>query len=309
MRFLLGGRSELGFRTVVISSEADVHIRGGQLVVCKDDALAIPVEDVAVLTLESPRVRVSSAALALLAESGVPLVVCDRRHMPIGVLNAYCAHSRQSAVVQSQLTASLPLKKRLWQRLVIGKIENQARCLEMLSISGHRKLREYAGQVLSGDASGREAVAARYYFSRLMPNTRRHSGSSCDAGLDYGYAVVRACVARSLVAHGLYPPIGIHHASQLNAFNLADDLLEPFRPCVDLVVNACNADVGSIDGRASIAGVLNQSCEVAGGVYTVNTAVEAVVQTLVTAMDTGRAGALSVPRLLPLGDSAKTLAE
>lgn len=299
----------MAFRTVVISNEADVHIRGGQLVVHQDDALTIPVEDIAVLTFESPRVRVSSAALAILAAAGVPLVVCDRKHMPIGLLNSYCCHSRQSAVTQFQLGASLPLKKRLWQRLVMGKIENQARCLEALSISGHRKLREYARQVLSGDTSGREAVAARYYFNRLMPGTSRHSGKLHDAGLDYGYAVVRACVARSLAAHGLYPPVGIHHASQLNAFNLADDLLEPFRPCVDLLVRSSDPDVDTVRGRAKVAGVLNQPCEIGGAVHTANTAIEAFVQTFVTALENGQASALSLPGLLSPPDDLNSLTE
>lgn len=274
----------MAFRTVAIAREADLHVHAGQLVAVQDQTVWIPIEDIAVLVLESPRVRVSSAALSLLASRGVAVAVCDNKHMPTGILLPHCSHSRQLGVTRQQLAASLPLRKRLWQSIVRSKIENQARCLDALDMEGGNRLRGYVTQVNSGDTTGREATAAGYYFRRLAPGTRRHSGLGSDGALDYAYAILRAAIARSLVGHGFYPPLGIHHDGLLNAFNLADDLLEPYRPFADLVAMRTGADVNEREGRASLLAVLNQPCRLGERAYSTLTAIEETVMSLVRAL-------------------------
>ncbi len=274
----------MAFRTVVISNPTELHIRSGQLVAIQDQTFWIPTEDIAVLVLENPRVTLSSAALSHLADRGVAVAVCNGKHMPTGLLVPHCAHSRHVAVLRSQLSATQPLKKRLWQALVRAKIENQARCLDFLGIRGGDTLRSYAARVLSGDSGAQEATAARFYFPRIMPGVPRHSGRFPDPSLDYGYAIVRAAVARALVGHGMLPALGIHHDAQLNAFNLADDLLEPFRPFVDLLASLTSADVKEKAGRELMIGVLHQPCMVGNQEFSVLTAIDVAAASLAASL-------------------------
>ncbi len=299
----------MAFRTVVISNEADLHIRSGQLVAIQDQTVWIPLEDIAVLVLESPRIRVSSAALSRMVDQGVAVAVCDERHLPTGILLPHCRHSRQLAATRLQFAASLPLKKRLWQRVVVAKVKNQASCLDALGVPGSERLREYASRVLSGDSSGVEASAARYYFPRMMPGATRHSGSSQDRALDYGYAILRAAVARALVGHGLFPAMGIHHDAQLNAFNLADDLLEPFRPFVDLKVVRDDLDVNEPDDRAALVSILHEPCLIGDRSHNMLTAVDAVAASLHRALARKDWRELAQPTLRALSEARVVLAE
>lgn len=283
---------------MVITREAEVHVRQGQLVVLQDERVTIPTEDIAVLVLEHPRIKMSAAALALLASQGVATAFCDNKHMPTGILLSSNRHSRQLAATRLQLDASIPQQKRLWQRIVQAKVLNQATCLEALSRSGVEKMKGYAESVASGDSTGIEATAARYYFPRLMPGIARHSSKGPDPALDYGYAILRAAIARSLVAHGLYLPLGIRHRSQLNAFNLADDCLEPFRPFVDYVAVLNDCRVGSPADRATLTSVLHMPCQIDGQNHSVLTAIENSAVSLVRALSRKDYKHLSTPSLV-----------
>lgn len=287
----------MAFRTVVISNETELHVRSGQLVAIQEQTVRIPIEDIAVLVLEHPRTHVSTAALSLLAEQGVAVAVCDRQHMPTGLLLPHCAHSRQLAVTRQQLAQTLPQRKRLWQCVTRSKIQNQAACLDALGLEGSARLREYSAAVQSGDTSGMEAAAARLYFRRLIPQATRRSPDGPGGSLDYGYAVLRAAIARALVGHGFYPAIGVHHDSQLNAFNLADDMLEPYRPFVDYLAVSENVDVDAQPGRQALVAVLQLSCSVQDKLHSVLTAIEATATSLARAMSEKDAGALVLPRL------------
>ncbi len=288
----------MAFRSVVISNPTDLHVRSGQIVAVQDQSYWIPTEDVAVLVLEDPRIRVSSAAMSIIARQGVAVAVCDDKHMPTAILLPHCEHSRHLAVVRRQLAATVPLKKRLWQALVRAKIENQARCLDLLGIEGAARLRHYASQTKSGDSGGMEGVAARYYFARLMPGAKRHDGNFPNPALDYGYAILRAAVARSLVGHGFYPVIGIGHDSQLNPFNLADDVLEPFRPFVDLLALMEEANPSTKEGRAVLVGVLHLECDFQSRTHSILTAIDSTVASMDKALQARDAALLVTPRLL-----------
>lgn len=299
----------MAFRTVVISNEAELHVQQGQLVAIQDQTVWIPTEDIAVLVLENPRVRMSSAALSLLAEQGVAVAVCDRKHMPSGLLLPHCQFSRQLAVTRRQFTLSLPQKKRLWQRIIRSKIENQAACLDALGLDGSTKLREYSCCVQSGDASGMEAAAARLYFKRLIPDATRRAPEGPGASLDYGYAILRAAIARSLVGHGFYPAVGLHHESQLNAFNLADDILEPFRPFADLVAVSRGADASERKGRQALVSTLQLTCQVDERDHSVLTAIDATVTSLARAQAEGDPALLALPRVIVTADIPAVLPE
>jgi len=299
----------VAFRTVVISNEAELHVQSGQLIAIQDQTVWIPTEDIAVLVLEHPRIHVSAAALSLLAGQGVAVAVCDKKHMPTGLLLPYCRHSRQLAITRQQLSQTLPQRKRLWQRIVRAKIENQAACLDSLDLGGTARLREYATAVQSGDASGMEAAAARLYFRRLIPDATRRAPEGPGASLDYGYAVLRAAIARSLVAHGFYPPLGVHHDSQLNAFNLADDILEPYRPLADLVAIGQGADTRTREGRQTLVSTLQAPCCVQDRLHTVLTAIEVTVASLARAIVEKDPALLALPSVVAPATIPELLSE
>jgi CRISPR-associated protein Cas1 len=168
----------------------------------------------------------------------VVVYTCDEKHIPNGLLMPFHQHSRQLQVAQIQVEASLPLKKRLWQQLVQNKILNQAVCLERCDSEDNHLLEALAREVQSGDKGNKEAQAAKLYWPRLFGTRFRRFSQThwTSSALNYGYAILRGAMARAVVANGLLPCFGLNHQSQLNAFNLVDDLIEPFRPLVDETV-------------------------------------------------------------------------
>ena len=207
--------------------------------------VTVPMEDITSLMLESQAVTITSAALQKLADYGVTVYFCDEKHLPVALLLPINRHSRQLKALKGQIAMTKPTQKRLWQSVIMAKIRNQAKCLELLGRPESGYLRELARSVRSGDPDNYEAVAAGQYFPALFGQgfTR---GINCltNAALNYGYAILRGAVARNLAVHGLEPCLGIFHHSELNQFNLADDLMEPYRPLVDLYVasNVCDED-------------------------------------------------------------------
>ncbi|MBP3223284.1 MAG: type II CRISPR-associated endonuclease Cas1, partial [Actinomycetaceae bacterium] len=165
---------------------------------------------------------------------GIPTIVCNTKHMPNGLLLPLAAHSRYSLIIQDQLAMSKPLKKRLWQKIIIQKIQNQAIALDLLH-KNSSDIRQLIKKVISGDSTNRESVAANKYFKTLIPEGTRRA-SDYTAPLDYGYAILRAGIARTLVSGGWLVSIGIKHSNTFNELNLVDDFIEPFRPCVDYLV-------------------------------------------------------------------------
>lgn len=202
-----------------------------------------PLEDVGLIVLESLRLTVTTACLNALASANIALVICDSSHMPSAMLQAYSGHTLTQRHTEAQLQASAGLKARLWRQTVQAKIRNQAECLRRLGLPDSR-LRVLSKAVKAGDAGNAEAVAARYYFQQLSTLALRSGnsflrdpeGDAPNPALNYGYAILRAAVARALTGSGLFCAAGIHHSNQYNAFGLADDVMEPFRAFVDEAV-------------------------------------------------------------------------
>lgn len=197
----------------------------------------IPIEDIGVVVLDHRQITITQAAMAALLDNAAALITCDDRHMPTGMLLPLEGHSVQSERFRAQMDASLPLKKQLWQQTVKAKIQNQQRCLRRATGDEGKRLQVLQQSVLSGDATNCEAQAAVYYWRNLFPDipgfVRGREGPPPNNLLNYGYAILRAVVARALVASGLLPVSGIHHRNRYNAYCLADDIMEPYRPYVD----------------------------------------------------------------------------
>ena len=280
----------------MIQNPAKLSLSKGQLKLLNDDGeFTLPIEDITALILESPQITLSSTLLSACQEHGVSVITCDTTHIPNGVLHPFQTHSRQSRVAHIQISWTDALKNRLWQRVVQSKIINQAVCLEKAAgKSEARRLYALAAQVKSGDPKNLEAQAARDYWPRLMGNDFRRGGSDIhNAALNYGYAVLRAFVARSQVAYGLLPTFGIHHSNQLNAFNLTDDMMEVFRPFVDYMVLMMKQDGAFDDGgdqlpkeaRATLANIGNVDCRIDGNTHAIANACDKVAASLVNAIE------------------------
>lgn len=299
----------------MIQNPAKLSLKRGQLHLDNDGGVyTLPIEDITALILESPQITLSSTILSACQERGVAVITCDDKHMPNGVLLPFQPHSRQSRIAHLQISWSQSLKKRLWQRVVKCKITNQARCLEkIVGKDETKRLHALVSRVNSGDPQNIEAQAARAYWKRLMGDDfRRGEGDSTNAALNYGYTVLRAFVARSQVSYGLLPTFGIHHCNELNAFNLTDDMMEVFRPFVDIMVcdlkttGKINPDNNqlSIEIRQELANIGNVTCLIDGGTHTITNACDKLAASLVNAIK-GKSPALLLLPEIKINKSAR----
>jgi len=243
-------------RTLFFASAVYLSTRHEQLVITYPDVKAVPkarrlkeeapprektvpIEDIGVIVLEHPQITVTNQLMARLMEYKVAVIHCNGSHMPAAMLWPLRGHSQQSERFRHQINASVPLKKNLWKQTVQAKIRNQAALLEANGQDAER-MWQWAREVKSGDRLNHEAQAALYYWPRIFPEIpdfiRHPEGEPPNNLLNYGYAVLRAIAARALVASGLLPTLGFFHRNKYNAFCLADDVMEPYRPYVDRMV-------------------------------------------------------------------------
>lgn len=246
-------------RTIYFGNPAYLSLRDRQLLIeltessdnSEQQKTTIPVEDIGVVLLDSPRITITQPLLNALLENNAAVITCDAKHLPSGMFLPLEGNTVQSERFRSQLEASLPLKKQLWQQTVQAKIQNQAALLAKQGVDTE-PMEYWRKNVRSGDPDNFEARAAAFYWKNLFGKletedfTRGRFEGGPNVFLNYGYAVLRAVIARSLVGTGLLPTLGIHHHNRYNAFCLADDMMEPYRPFVDrLVLNLVNK--GAVD--------------------------------------------------------------
>ncbi len=210
-----------------------------------------PIEDIGIVVLDNKRITITQGLVEALLENNCALITCDGKSMPVGLMLPLCGNSIQSERFKDQIDASLPLKKQLWQQTVRSKIDNQAKVLEACTDINIRCMSRWSADVRSGDADNLEGRAAAYYWKSLFSEieglerfTRGREGIPPNNLLNYGYAILRAVVARALVTSGMLPTLGIHHHNRYNAYCLADDIMEPYRPYVDKLVFGIVGDVG-----------------------------------------------------------------
>lgn len=230
-------------RTLFFGNPAYLSTRNEQLVVNfpegDTDEKSIPIEDLGYVVLEHPQITITNGLLMKLLQNKTAVITCDKQHLPNGFLQPLVGHSEQTERIRQQLNASVPLKKQLWQQTVTAKVDNQAKHL-LKQGKNALKLKRWAHEVRSGDVGNIEAIAAAYYFQNLFDEvegfSRNQKGVAPNNLLNYGYAILRAITARALLSIGLLPSVGIFHSNKYNAFCLADDVMEPYRPFVDALV-------------------------------------------------------------------------
>ncbi len=227
-------------RIIDVSEKAYLHIKNKQLLIDRDGETVgqIPVEDLGVVILQHPAIVISQAAIIACQQQGVVIVFCDACHIPYSILLPLSdGHTLHTKIMREQIAISQPTKKRLWQQIIQQKINQQCYTLKIFNKTS-TPLDRLVKQVKTGDSGNHEAQAAQKYWLLLMGGEfrRDRDAGGINALLNYGYAIVRAMVARAIVGSGLHPSIGLHHRNQYNGLCLADDLMEPFRPWVDRIV-------------------------------------------------------------------------
>lgn len=228
-------------RTLVFSSPMILSLKNLQLIVAykdsPDEKRTIPIEDVGVVLLENQQTCITLPLLNALAESEVQVIICNSKGMPSAMIQSMNSNNLQGETLRNQIACSEVLKKQLWKQVVEAKIKNQASLLNSVGEDGN-VLKPFYSNVRSGDVDNREGIAARIYFQHLFGDSfiRDRDEQGINALLNYGYSILRAATCRAIVSSGLLPAIGIYHHNRSNAYPLADDLMEPFRPFVDGVV-------------------------------------------------------------------------
>lgn len=254
-------------RTLYFGNPAYLSLRNSQLVLRlpevetssavsdkfkREAERTFPIEDLGVVILDNRRITITQGLLERLMDNNCAVISCDSTHMPTGLFLPLDGHSLQSERFRDQLDCSVPLKKQLWQQTIQAKIANQVAALEQC-VPGVEtgNMHAWVSQVRSGDNYNLEGRAAAYYWRNFFPEfpgfVRHREGDEPNNLLNYGYAIVRAIVARSLVGAGLLPTLGIHHHNRYNAYCLADDIMEPYRPFVDVQVKRIVTQHGTLD--------------------------------------------------------------
>lgn len=293
------------WRSVMISRPARLRREHYSLAIEQDETAFVPFEDIAVIVLNHREITLTHPVLSACAEYGIGLYATGDNHQPSGVFLPFLHHSRSTRMMRLQQGISRPLAKQLWATIIRRKIANQATCLRMTGREGVERLESYVRRVRSGDPDRLEGQAAAFYFTRLFDSHfQRDQPRWGNAALDYGYAVLRGAIARGLVAHGLHPSMGLFHSSEQNAFNLADDLIEPFRPLVDLHVirhhPATGADELAPDDKRALIALLNVDMGMPRGVMSALSAIEQAVESLVRVLDSEGDNLLELPTLIGL---------
>jgi len=294
----------MAWRGVHITQAARLSLADAQIVVSREDGdIRLPIEDVAWMVIDTPQASLSTALLSACMDAGMVIVTTDRTHTPSGMILPFHRHHRQAEIAAMQVGISAPLKKRIWQTVVVAKIANQVAALEIIGQDA-TALRSMMHLVGSGDPENVEARAARDYWPRLFNAFIRDDvNDKRNALLNYGYAVVRSAVARALVAAGLLPAFGVKHASITNAFNLADDMVEPFRPFVDCAVwtltdqGRTGQGATTVEERRALASLLTEETRLSDETVTLLSATERVADSLVRVMEMASVPLLLLPRL------------
>lgn len=295
----------MGFRNIKIDSNIKLHIKNQQLVIGAEEEVQVPLEDINCILIENQSVTVSAYFLQKAADMGIAIYFCDEKHLPNAVLLPMVRHSRHFKILKYQMEAGKPFQKRLWQQIVVQKIRNQALCLQLLKREGAKDLFDMCREVQSGDRTHVEAKAAAFYFRSMYGlGFSRGNDHIINSALNYGYAIVRGLIARSIVCYGLEPSIGVFHHSELNNYNLADDMIEPFRPLVDLYV-AQHFDMAEIDStltpeiKRGLFGIINFDMDVKGDKRIISNCIDMMVASYSSALQERRTE-LDLPELIQL---------
>lgn len=305
------------FRCVMISKPSYLRVAKSQLQITQEqDKFTVALEDIACIVINHYAISLTVSLLSECAENNIVVISCDKMHLPNGVFHSYLPHSRQNLVLQTQLNLSQPFKKRLWQSVIEQKITNQATSLERIfPLSANiTKLIHLAQTILSGDKNNNEAQASRIYFPsifgddfiRINKNRLtivRDDYLDINGLLNYAYTIIRSLICRSLVGYGLLPTLGIFHNNQLNAFNLADDFIEPYRPYIDWYVYILVEDAQTLELstkiKAQLVDILNHIVVIDNKLTTLLNSIDVMIKSFISCINDNNFQLIKLPSLPP----------
>lgn len=296
----------MGWRVVLIENPARLSLKDNKLIVEQEEKTPIPLEDIDSLVIDGGGIVMSKNIITALSENGVNVLMCDDKHLPCSIIIPYAQASRGAKVARAQLNMPKATQKQLWRKNIIQKISNQADVLQKFSLE-HGDLRGLAKTVRSGDVSNNEAVAARLYFDRLLGDATRRKPMWHNSALNYGYAIVRSAIARAVASRGLISMVGINHHSELNQYNLVDDLIEAFRPIVDDYVlsivaphHICNDEDDGLskEDRNLIVDILNKSDIICNKKFDVKHSIDKTVESFIRAVLEDNVELFELPRII-----------
>ncbi|NCO02341.1 MAG: type II CRISPR-associated endonuclease Cas1 [Epsilonproteobacteria bacterium] len=293
------------WRSILVTKPCRLSVKNLQLIYEPHDeeTIKVPLEDITVIVIETNQASITTALLSQIAEKNIALFSCDSFHMPNGCFTPFHQHSRLSQIAHIQRDMKLPLKKQLWQKIITQKIINQSELLHYFD-KDNMQLEVLKDKVKSGDSENLEALAARRYWQNLFKDFLRDQKAldPRNIALNYGYAIIRGAVARSLVAYGLLPTFGVFHNSELNAYNLADDIIEPLRPMVDMVVKKLEIedelDVHlGVSVKSALINVLNMQMRLNNENVTLVSICDIMAHSFVKAVKLNDANCLKLPEI------------
>ena len=276
----------MSWRVLFVSKPSSLSLKNHNILLKQENSqIRLPLEDYHTIVLESKQIYLTTALLSKLAQKKIILLSCDDSHLPNGIFMPFLAHSRFSKVVTYQVKASKPFYNRLWQSIIKQKIINQAKVLKYANINEYKYLYTLADKVQSGDKKNIESYAASIYWDVLFDDFNRRELDIRNSALNYGYSIIRSAIARVLVSYGLLPNFGIFHSNELNAFNLVDDFIEPFRAFVDFEVYKIYTDANryiddfmlSKDDKVKLIMLLEKYINISGEKLTILNAIEKIV--------------------------------
>lgn len=294
----------MSWRSLIISHPSKLSLKNNQLHIEQEEVWNVPLEDISAIVLESQQILITEGLLSKLCESNIIVYICNTKHIPNGYVLPYYQHSRQFKVLKDQISLSEPFKKRCWQKIIKQKVINQAYVLHCIGkFDVEEKLLKMASNIDSGDSKNIEGQAAKIYFENLLKKDfNRNQDNIYNACLDYGYTILRGAIARSISQYGYIPCLGIHHKSELNNFNLADDFIEPFRPIIDLwtIQNISWHDEFTSNIKYALVDLLNFDVIIQGKRQCVLNAINVMISSFTTSIQSKDYERLLIPILIPL---------
>lgn len=295
----------MGWRIVAIENPAKLSLKNNKLVIQQEETVTIPLEDIDSLVLDGQGILLSKNLLAELSQFKINTIICDDKHLPSSTVLSYSQASRGTKIARTQLNLSEPTKKQLWRKIIMQKIKNQADVLSKFNFQ-NEDLLMLAKTVRSGDVSNNESIAARLYFSCLLEDVTRRKPTWCNSALNYSYAIIRSNIAKSVAARGLIAMIGLNHHSELNQYNLVDDLIEPFRPVADEYVLSSIAvnhlkeadEFLSQEDRHFIIDILNKNVIILNKKFEIKTAIDKMVESFAVAILEDDINKLELPSII-----------
>ena len=293
------------FRTVVVNFGEKISVKDNWVVVTAgDEDRRIPLEDIYSIVIDNPITCITAPAITKLTDNGTHILVCNEKHLPVSIILPQNNHYRPLNVIRKQIDMSVDFKNQLWDKIIKAKIINQSKTLKLCGCKKeiYNRLLDFSEEVIDGDEGNREAVAAKMFFREMYGSSFiRMADDAINAALNYGYSIIRSAFCKTLVSYGYNCVLGIHHINESNPFNLADDLMEPLRPIIDMWVDDNIEDlVDSItrQQRNELASITNNLILWNGKQMRIRNAIDKYVSYLTTAIDKNNADLLKIPEII-----------